>query len=42
MLSEPTSANRGRAYQPSFSISQVIRAWLGVLLAITLLGLLST
>ena len=32
---------QGRAYQPSFPISQVIRAWLGALLAITLLGLLS-
>ncbi len=32
---------RGRAYQPDFEANQVIRAWLGALIAITLLGLLS-
>ncbi len=32
---------RGRAYQPSFVANQVIRSWVGALIAITLLGLLS-
>lgn len=32
---------RGRAYQPTFEAHQVIRAWLGALIAISLLGLLS-
>ncbi len=32
---------RGRRYQPTFVTNQVIRAWLGALIAITLLGLLS-
>lgn len=33
---------RGRAYQPRFQHRDVIAAWLGALLAITLLGLIST
>ena len=32
---------RGRSYQPNFVANQVLRAWLGGLIAITLLGLLS-
>ncbi len=32
---------RGRDYQPSFASGQVLRSWLGALIAITLLGLMS-
>jgi CBS-domain-containing membrane protein len=32
---------RGRAYQPRFGLSQLSLSWLGALLAITLMGLLS-